>query len=104
MVHDANFMETFNEFVDFSLFTQARRNKACFSRAFKVSTSALRMATCFSSWAILASVLLAAEAVEAGTVSNIRVVKSAASNFFISAPSSIFRGERVAKVAVKVGN
>jgi hypothetical protein len=49
-------------------------------------------------------VLLAAEAVEAGTVSNIRVVKTAASNFFISAPSLMSRGERVAKITVKVGN
>jgi hypothetical protein len=49
-------------------------------------------------------VLLAAEAVEADTVSNIRVVKTAASNFFISAPSPMSRGKRVAKMTAKVGN
>jgi hypothetical protein len=49
-------------------------------------------------------VLLAAEAVEAGTVSNIRVVKTAANNFFISTPSLMSRVERVAKITVKVGN
>ena len=103
-MQDAHFIETLTEFVDFSLFKQARRNRACFSSALKVSTSALSMATCFSSWAILASVLLAAEAVEAGTVSNIRVVKTAASNFFISAPISMSCGERVAKITVEVGN
>ena len=62
------------------------------------------MASCFSSWAILASVLLAAEAVEAGTVSTIRVVKNAASNLFISIPSFAVLGERVAKITAKVGN
>ena len=104
MVHDANFIETFNEFVDLSLFTHSLRKSACFSSAFKVSTSALSVATCFSSWAILASVLGAAEAEEAGTVSNISVIKTAASNFFISTPSSMSRGERVAKITAKVGN
>ena len=90
--------------MDFSLFTQARRNRACFSSALKVSTSAFSIATSFSSWAILASVLLAAEAEEAGMVSTIRVAKNIASKLFISTPSFDVLGKRVAKMSAKVGN
>jgi hypothetical protein len=39
-----------------------------------------------------------------GTVSINKVVKTAASNFFISSPISMSRGERVAKITAKVGN